>query len=108
MDAGRLNQRITIKSKSVTRDTHGGETITWATVATVWAAVLPIRGREYVALKDSGAEVTTRFLIRYRAGITPAMQITHDGAVYDVIDVINPQYANRTLELMARAEAVAS
>jgi len=108
MEAGRLNRRIRIESKSVVRDAYGGETITWTLVAEVWAAVLPIRGREYVAIRQAGAELTTRFLIRYRSGVTPAMRIVYDGANYDIVDVINPQDGNEHLEIMATAEAVAS
>ena len=108
MEAGRLNRRITIEQKSVTRDSYGGESITWATVATVWAAVLPIRGQEYVSIRQAGAELTTRFLIRYREGVTPAMRIVYDGAHYDIVEVINPQDGREHLELMAMAEAVAS
>ena len=108
MDPGRMNRRIVIRQKSVTRDAYGSEVITWATVATVWAAVLPVRGREYVAMREAQADITTRFLIRYRAGITPAMQIQFDGTDYGIVEVINPGDARETLELMARAEAPAS
>lgn len=108
MQLGRLNRRITISEKEVVRDSLGGETITWTEVCTVWAAVLPIRGREYVAIRDAGAELTARFLIHYRAGITPAMRITHGMQHYEIVDVINPESSRRMLEIMARAEAVGS
>lgn len=105
MQAGRLNRRITIEEKSVARDSYGGESITWSAVATVWAAVLPIRGREYVAIRQAGAELTTRFLIRYMAGITPAMRVVYDGAAYYIREVIDPQDRHDHLELMTTAEA---
>lgn len=106
MQIGRLNRRITIEQKSVTRDAYGGETITWSTVAAVWAAVLPIRGREYVAIRQAGAELTTRFVIHYRAGVTPAMRVSYNGATYNIEEVIDSEDGHRFLELMARAEAV--
>lgn len=108
MQIGRLNRRITIQSKTVTRDAYGGESISWTDVATVWAAVLPIRGREYVAIRQAGAEITTRFVIHYRSGITPAMRVVHGDANYDIVEVINAEDANRFLELMAMAEVVPS
>lgn len=108
MQIGRLNRRITIESKTVTRDAYGGETITWSTVATVWAAVLPIRGREYVAIRQAGAELTTRFVIHYREGITPAMRVSYNGGQYNIEEVIDSEDGHRFLELMARAEAVES
>jgi SPP1 family predicted phage head-tail adaptor len=103
-----MNRRITIAEKFVTRDAFGGESIAWQSVGSYWAAVLPIRGREYVAIRDAGAEITTRFVMHYRAGITPAMRIEHQGALYDIIDVIDPEDGGQYLEIMARAEAVPS
>lgn len=108
MQLGRLNRRITIQQKSVSRDAYGGESITWTDVATVWAAVLPIRGREYVAIRAAGAELTTRFVIRHRDGVTPAMRVSHGGGYYNIEEVIDSEDGHRFLELMARAEAVES
>lgn len=106
MQIGRLNRRVTIQQKSASRDAYGGEAITWTTVAIVWAAVLPLRGREYMAIREAGAELTTRFVIRYRSGVTPAMRIVHGDAHYDIVEVIDSEDGHRFLELMARAEAV--
>ena len=108
MDIGRLNRRIVIQEKTVTRDAYGGESISWTDVATVWAAVLPIRGREYVAIREAGAELTTRFVIRHRDGVTPAMRIAYGGGYYNIESVIDSEDGHRFLELMARAEAVES
>ena len=46
LPAGRLKDRVTIHSRSVTRDAYCAEVITWATLATVWASVESISGRE--------------------------------------------------------------
>lgn len=107
VQAGQLNRRVSVQQKVVTRDAFGGEAITWQTVADVWAAQMPVRGREYVALRAAGAEITTRFVIRYRSGITPAMRVVDEaGAQYNVVEVINPDDARQFLELMASAEVV--
>lgn len=106
MRAGTLNQRVTLQSKSATRDSMGNEVITWATVAELWAGVEPIRGREFVSLRSGQSDLTTKITIRYRAGVTPLMRILHEGAVYDVREVINPRSKNDSLELMCVAEAV--
>ena len=54
------------------------------------------------------SDITTRITIRYRAGVTSAMRVLHDGAEYNIREVINPRSGNESLELMCVAEAVAS
>ncbi len=75
MRAGDLRHRVTIQQLTTTRDAEGVTTETWTNVATVWAAVEPLQGREYFQAQAVNAEVTTRVRIRYRAGIVPTMRI---------------------------------
>lgn len=102
MEAGRLRHRVTLKSKSVTRDTFGGEVITWVTAYTVWAAVEPLAGREWLEGRQATAEVTTRIRMRYRSGITPEMQAVYGAHTYDVLAVIQPEENRRELQLMCQ------
>ena len=78
--AGRLRDRVTIKTKSVVRDAYGGETVTWVTLAEVWAGVETLSGREYLATLAGGvdqvrSERITRVVIRYRSDVREYMQI---------------------------------
>jgi len=102
MQAGRLRRRVTIQRKTVTRDSFGAETITWQEVATVWASVEPLRGREFLESRRAEAEVTTRITIRYRAGITPEMRVVHGDDAYNIVSVIEPESRLRALVLMCR------
>jgi SPP1 family predicted phage head-tail adaptor len=102
MEAGRLRHRVTIKSKSVTRDTFGGETVSWTTTATVWAAVEPLTGREWLEGKQAAADVTTRIRMRYRSGISPEMQAVYGAHTYDILAVIQPEENRREIQLMCR------
>ena len=106
--AGRLNQRVTLQAKTVVRDGMGNEVVSWSDVAAVRAAVEPMRGREYVSLRAAQSDITTRITLRYKAGLTTAMRVLHDGAIYDVREIINPRSRNESLELMCVAVAVAS
>lgn len=84
MSAGQLDRRITIEQETETVSPSGGVVVTWATVATVWAAKMDVRPRErYAAATDLATETTT-FRIRWRSGITPEMRITYDGKVYNI------------------------
>jgi SPP1 family predicted phage head-tail adaptor len=105
---GSLSERIAIQEKYVSRDDLGAEVITWVEIAEVWASAEPIRGREYVALRAAQADITTRFVIRHRSGLTPAMRVQWGDAYYDIIEVIDVHGRHRWLELMCIAQAVAT
>lgn len=86
MEAGRLDRKITIQSQSVTRDTMGGEVVTWGTYKTVWAGFKPIRNKEGV---ESGQLTATRlceFTFRYQdaPAVDEAMQIVFDSQTYEI------------------------
>ncbi len=100
MHAGRLNRRITLQRKTGATDSYGAEIATWTDVATVWAAIEPLSGREFFASRQINAELTTRIVIRYLAGVVPAMRIVHGAKLYDILSVIDPRDAHVELQLM--------
>lgn len=103
MRAGRLRQRIVIKTKSVTRDDMGGEIVTWTSSDPIPAEAEPIRGREYVALQQSESELEVRFRIRYRTGITPDCRVTWRDTDYELVSPpIDVNGRLREMELMCR------
>ena len=102
MQFGKLRHRVTIESSSASRDEFGGEVITWATVATTWAAVEPLSGREFLDARRQEAEVSTRIRIRYRAGLVPGMRVTWGDHVYDILAVIERESRRREMWLMVR------
>lgn len=102
MEAGRLRQRVTIQEKDPTQDEYGEEVPTWSDVATVWAAVEPLRGREFLEAQRVGAEVTTRIRIRYRDGIVPEMRVVWGDHVYDIEAVIPVKERQREIHLMCK------
>jgi len=105
MRAGRLRHRVTIQQKVPTRDTFGGELVTWSPVATVWASVEPLQGREYLAARQLQAELTTRIRIRCRTGILPQMRVVWGSHTYDIQAVIEPESGRRELQLMCTEAA---
>ena len=84
MRAGDLRHRVTIKAKSVARDDYGQETITWTTFATVWAAVEPLTGKDYIAGQQLEAAVDTRIRLRDLSGVVPTMRVIFGSHTYDV------------------------
>lgn len=98
--AGSLDQRITLQQRVAGVGTLGQAAQSWTPVAEVWARAEPLRGREYFAAGQTQSEVTVRFTIRYRSGVTSGMRVVWRGQAYDIASVIEPQGARQVLELM--------
>ena len=105
MNTGRLDKQVTIERFTAAQDELGGVIEHWAPLATVWAAVEPLNGREFFAASTALAEVTTRIRVRYRAGLTVLDRINHEGALHNITAIINPRSGDRELVLMCKAMA---
>jgi SPP1 family predicted phage head-tail adaptor len=91
LTASDLNRRITIQQKQTVVDPEGIPTETWTPVCTVWAAREPLaaRAREYFSAAAINAEMTVRYRIRYRQGITPDMRVVDEGRIYNITTVLD-------------------
>jgi len=102
--AGKLDQRVTIEQPVEVRDADYGTMVkTWSPVATVWAAVEPLSGREFFLNQEQQSELTMRIRIRYSslvAGITPKMRINFGGRMLQITAVMNLQQADDELQIM--------
>lgn len=102
MRAGKLRHRVTIQQVTETRSATGAVVEAWGDVADVWAAVEPLRGREFFASKEFQAQVDTRIRIRYYPGVIPKMRVLWGTRIYLVDSVINPEERDKELQLMCR------
>lgn len=103
MRVGRLDQRVTLERFTSDVDEIGQPIEAWTPYATVWAAVEPLNGREFIAAQAGQSEVATRIRMRYRQGVLPPDRIVHDGKFYDITAVINPKSGNVELVLMCKS-----
>ncbi len=112
MRAGRLNTRITIEQPSESRSATGAVVTTWSTLATVWAEVVPLRGREFYAAQAVQAETDVKYRIRWRDDVTPKMRINASGVLHDiraVFDAANERAGiapRELLEITAKAGVI--
>lgn len=105
MRAGRLRQRVELQNYTWTQNQNTGAiSYTWVTVATLWASIEPLQGREFIAAQAIQSETTVRIRIRYRAGMKSFMRIVHDRMIYDITSIIDPQYRHKELQLMCKAQ----
>lgn len=101
MRIGRFKHRITIQEEVFAKDSTTGEnTSGWQDVSTVWAAVEPLKGREYFQAREIHAENTVRIRIRYRSGIIPSMRVIYGDRTLYIQSVIDPEECHRELQLM--------
>lgn len=100
MRAGRLNQRIAIEQKSVTRAGNGEEVVSWIPLDTVWAEVRQLRGKEFFAAAQMQGAMDHQVLIRYRTDVTRDMRLKWGAQSLDIVGIA--EIGNRDgLEIMA-------
>jgi len=102
MKAGKLNRKVTIEVQVKKTSADGGEASSWGPVATVWAALEPLRGREYHEAGGSQSEVDIRIRIRHRKGIKPAMRVVCKNRVFDIQSVIDIRDQHREIHMMCK------
>lgn len=111
MQAGNMRHRLTVQTAVETQDQTTGELVrSWTTVATVWANILPMKGRELMSAAGTPlAACDTRIKLRWApalANLGPKSRVAHllpDGRVdayYDIVSVTEPGLRKRELELM--------
>ena len=101
MRAGMLRHSVTLQRFQQGQDAYGGPVETWEDVATVWASLEAMSGREFFASQQAQSEVTQRIRIRYRADVTADMRVIHNGKVFNIVAPL-PDNRGRELVLMCR------
>lgn len=108
MRAGELREQVTIQRRLVARDAYGAEVVSWEDAATVWASAEPISGREYVSMRQSQSDVSTRFRTHWLANVDSTMRLLWRGTVYQIAEAINVEARDRELEILCVAETTAA
>ena len=75
MEIGRLNKRIMLQRRTGALDGSGQLANSWVDVATVWADIRPITGREKMRALMVGWELTHTVLIRYNVTFPPVQTL---------------------------------
>ena len=107
MQAGQLRHRVTIQQASESQNSVGEAVKSWASVATVWARVNPLRGTEYLAAMQAKATVDTRITMRKNAfpGLTPKHRIVFGARVFDIEAVIDVDGLGDAMEVSCKEQA---
>lgn len=100
----RLRHRVTILRPPGPEDVdeYGQPLDAFVPVATVWAAIEPLRGREYFSAMSEHAEVTTRIRIRYRDDVDRTMIVQYGETTFEILHIIRPEFGKKELQLMCK------
>ena len=101
MRAGRLRHRVTIQQPSSSTNSRGGKIKSWSDLATVWASIEPLSGREIEQDFQLEPETTTRIVMRYKSGLTSNMRIKYGSRYYKILGITNTN--ERNYELIVNA-----
>lgn len=105
--SGDLIHQVQVQQPADSRDTYGDAAPTWTTVATVWASVESLTGRELWIAQQVQADVTHRVRMRPGAvpGIGPAWSILFGARRLAILGVVDPVQQGEQVELLC-VEAV--
>jgi SPP1 family predicted phage head-tail adaptor len=109
MKTGTLRQRVSLQAEQRTSDTAGGYALAWTTLATVWANIKPITGKEVLAAGRLETRITHKITVRWRKDltITPDMRALVHDRVFSIRAVINENESNRWATLLVEEGAAA-
>jgi SPP1 family predicted phage head-tail adaptor len=96
-----MKHRVTLQESTITGDSQGGFTESWADTIGLWAQITPLKGWELMRAQQLQTTITHKITIRYRTGITTAMRFLLDGTrILQIKQVIDVDEAHAYLEIL--------
>ncbi len=101
-DPGALRHRLTLLRPVETPDGCGGIQVTWENVATVWAALTPVRARSFLEAQQDKDEVRMIIHLRHRDDVEAGWQCTIGERILEIETIHDPDQRRCYLECEAR------
>lgn len=99
MKAEKMRHRITLQQRPERKGPLGSYEEDWADVATVWAQISPVSGREaFGQIRET--TVTHKLYCRYHGNISPRMRVLFGTRTFRIISVLNWDDRNQGMTLM--------
>ena len=91
MQAGKLRHYVELQRVDVTIDSHGDQGKEWTTIATAWASIEQLSGREFLQAAQSQSDVTVRIRMRARTDVTltPKDRVKYGARLFDIRHVLD-------------------
>lgn len=106
ISAGQMSQRVRIQQPTVAKDALGAPTQTWSDIATVWADIQPISGREARIADRIAAVVSHQITVRFRSEFNDPksvsqMRVLFRDRIFSIHAALNEDEANVSVMLLA-------
>lgn len=107
MRAGDMRRRLTIQVRGTTQDTFNQQVTTWTDVATVWADIQTLTGKELLAAAATQTQLTHIVRIRYQAQfanpkVMAAMRCMYGTRIFNISASIDVDEQHRIIELLCQ------
>lgn len=90
MEAGKLDRRITLQPRLMTKNGFNEDVETWPDGLEVWSSYEPVKDGERLRAAEVAASITARFQIRWSpdvAGLSEVDRLAFDGRSFDIVAV---------------------
>jgi SPP1 family predicted phage head-tail adaptor len=109
MRSGNLRRLVTLQALaggSPRQGSSGERADAYSDFATVRAGIRMLSGRELTVAQQRNPEISVQVEMRYLAGVSAGMRISHLGVYYPVLDVRDPDLEQKRLVLDCSAGIV--
>ena len=96
-DPGQLTARLDLEAPTEVPDGQGGVVVTWATVASLWAMIVPTSIERQEFASQNRAVVTHRITLRFRNDVTVAQRLRKGGRIFEILSIQDPDETGRYL-----------
>lgn len=106
ISAGMLTRRIKIQRPSTIKDSVGAPCRSWLDVATVWADIQPLSGKEAVIANRISAELSHQIIVRYQSLFdnpqqVAQMRVLYKARIFNIHSALNENEKHTQIILLA-------
>jgi SPP1 family predicted phage head-tail adaptor len=106
ISAGMLTRRIKIQRPSTIKDSVGAPCRSWLDVATVWAEIQPLSGKEAVIANRISAELSHQIIVRYQSLFgnpqqVAQMRVLYKARIFNIHSALNEDEKRTQIILLA-------
>jgi SPP1 family predicted phage head-tail adaptor len=105
LSAGEKTEYITIKRDAISRDSDGSEIRTPAVLASRWAQIVPVSGREFWAAQQTQSTVQYRVRLDLMDGIKQSDYLTWGARTLQIVAAMHNRAAFETTLMCAERNA---